>query len=346
MNRIIKLLVFVFIITLFNNTIIYCDEFPYIQAESYIVIDKESGRILASKNPNKKLPMASVTKIATAITAIRNCDDYNTVIEIPSYCTNIEGSSLYLTPKDKVSLIDLLYGLMMRSGNDSALAIADYFGQSSIDTFLSMMNNLSKELGAYNTNFVNPHGLSNEKHYSTAYDLAVITQYALNNKIFKQIVSSETWFANSLERKLYNKNKVVWDYEYGTGVKIGYTRNAGRCISASAEKNGVETIIILLNDNNWFNDCYKIFDWAFANYEKYNIIQDKQLFFNGENVSGSAIVANDSFSYLLKPDEIKDLSIETVEMPFIENGNSKNYYGYYKVFLKEKLLYTGKLVYE
>lgn len=337
--------ILILLLTIFNTTIFGID-FPGTSAQSYIVIDQESGRVIASKNPNKKMPMASTTKIITAIVALDKSQDLKKIINIPDYCTGIEGSSLYLKPNQKVELIDLLYGLMLRSGNDAALAIADYFGNKNSDLFVNEMNKFALKIGAVNTNFVNPHGLHNTNHYTTAYDLAIITKYALNNETFRKIVASKKWIPNSLDYTLYNKNKVVLNYKYGTGIKIGYTTKSGRCISASAKKDDVEIIVVLLNAPNWFNDCYKIFDWAFSNYKKYNIIQDRQYVLDEYNVTGSSILSEGEFNYLLKPDELSKIKIEFNKFPFIVNNTNKEYYGYYKIILDNKVLHIGNLLYK
>lgn len=341
-----KIILFILILLIStNNTTVFGNGFPGISAQSYIVIDQESGRVIASKNPNKKMPMASTTKIITAIVALDKSEDLKKIITIPEYCTCIEGSSLYLKPNQRVELIDLLYGLMLRSGNDAALAIADYFSNKNSNLFVSDMNKFALKIGAVNTNFVNPHGLHDTDHYTTAYDLAIITKYALNNETFRKIVASKKWVPNSLDYTLYNKNKVVLNYKYGTGVKIGYTKKSGRCISASAKKDDAEIIVVLLNAPNWFNDCYKIFDWAFSNYKKYNIIQDRQYVLN-ENVTSSAVLLEGEFNYLLKPDELNRINIEFNKFPFIINGSNNKYYGYYKIILDNKVLHIGNLLYE
>ncbi len=340
-----KVILFTLILLITLNTTILGLEFPSISAQSYIVIDQESGRVIASKNVNRKMPMASTTKIMTAIVALNNSQDLNKTISIPEYCTGIEGSSLYLKPNQNVEIIDLLHGLMLRSGNDAALVIADYFGNNNSDFFIEKMNELAFNIGAVNTHFVNPHGLHDTNHYTTAYDLALITKYALNNETFREIVAAKKWIPNSLGYTLYNKNKVVLNYKYGTGVKIGYTTKSGRCISASAKMDDMEIIVVLLNDSNWFNDCYKIFDWAFSNYKKYNIIQDKQYVLN-ENVTGSAVLLEGEFNYPLKPEELKRINIEFNKFPFIINNNNNRYYGYYKIILDNKVLHIGNLLYE
>lgn len=316
---------------------------PNIGAEAYIAIDANSGRIISSKNANKKMPMASTTKIMTTILAIENTKNLDTIIEIPESCTNIEGSSLYLKPKQKVSIIDLLYGTMHRSGNDAALALANYVGKNNIDNFIKMMNNKAKELGAYNTNFTNPNGLHNDDHYTTAYDLALISQYAMKNDIFREISSSKSYKAKSLNTIIYNKNKVVHQYSGGTGIKIGYTKAAGRCLAASAKNENTEIIVVLLNDGSWFNDSYKIFDWAFDNF-KYTKIIDKYQYV-GEDINGNPVFTSDEFAYLLTEDELENIKfIPRYTIPHISNDQNYVIHGYYEIIIGDEVVHTGKLI--
>jgi len=337
----------IFIITLLLNTIntegAFAQTIPQIGAESYIAIDANSGRIIGSHNANQKLPMASTTKIMTSILAIDKNKNLNKEVEIPESCTNIEGSSLYLKPKQRVKILDLLYGTLLRSGNDSALALATITGKNDLDKFIIMMNEKAKDLGAFNTNFVNPNGLHDNKHYTTAYDLALISKYAMENSVFREIVSAKNYKANSLDTVLYNKNKVVFQYKYGSGIKIGYTKAAGRCLVASAKKDNMEIIVVVLNDNNWFNDSYKIFDWAFDNYNSYNIVESGQYICDSDN--GEHVFAKDGFSYLLTDEEKDKIRFETnITVPHIINGVDFTSFGVYHIYLDDNIIYTGNLV--
>jgi D-alanyl-D-alanine carboxypeptidase len=333
-------------VTLIINSLLLSDVFantiPQIWAESYIMIDADSGRIIGSKNADEKLPMASTTKIMTSILAIENIKDLNQVVEIHESCTNIEGSSLYLKPKQKIKVLDLLYGTMLRSGNDSAFELAYIAGKNDEKKFIDMMNDKAKELGAFNTNFVNPNGLHDKDHYTTAYDLALISKYAMKNEIFREVVSAKQYNANSLNSILYNKNKVVFQYEFGSGIKIGYTKVAGRCLVASAKKNNTEIIVVVLNDNNWFDDSYKLFDWAFENYNSYNIVESGQFVCNSDD--GNNIFAEEGFSYLLKDEEKDKIRFETnITVPHKINGINTTTYGIYNIYLDDDIIHTGNL---
>lgn len=334
-----KVFVLIFILTL-----LACKTAQAIpSAAAYIVIDADSGRIIGSRNADEKLPIASTTKIMTTILSIENAGNLERKIEVPAACTGIEGSSLYLRPRQMVSVMDLLYGTMLRSGNDAAETLAAFAGRNSTEGFVSMMNDKAAEIGAYNTNFVNPSGLHDDNHYSTAYDLAMISRYAMKNNLFKEIVSSVKYTAKSLNTTLYNKNKVVYQYQYGNGIKIGYTKAAGRCLVASAEKEGTEIIVVVLDDQYWFNDSYAMFDWAFENYKSYQIVEKGQ--YAGSDSEGEPVFIADTFSYLLTEEEKKQIRFETkITAPFLLSGMDLPSCGTYNIYLGDEIIHTGSLV--
>lgn len=339
----LKILTIILCFLLYGSFIYEAEAIPEIYAQSYIVVDAKSGRIIDSRNPDMKLPIASTTKIMTAILTIESIDDYDKKIEVPASSVGIEGSSIYLKPKQKVSIRDLLYGTMLRSGNDAAQTLAEFAGRNNEGGFIEMMNERAKELGALNSNFVNPHGLNSENHYSTAYDLAVISSHAMKNDLFREIASSEKYKAESMNTYLYNKNKVVYEYEYGTGIKIGYTKAAGRCLVASAERDGTEIIVVVLNDNNWFQDCYKIFDWAFEKYKSYQIVEEGQ--FAGWDADGEPVFIAESFSYILTDEEKEKVRFESeITLPHIVNNQHQNACGVYRIYLEDELIHSGSLI--
>lgn len=255
--------------------------------EAMVTIERSSGRILYSKNKDKILPMASTTKIITAIVAIENCDDLDEKHFITKEMTGVEGSSIYLKAGEKLSVRELLYGLMLRSGNDSAVAIAIIIG-GSIDNFVKMMNEFCLNLGLLNTNIVTVNGLHNNNHYTTASDLAKITCYALSNNVFSEIVSTkEKVISSDLDKKnkcrlLKNKNKLLKTLDGADGVKTGYTLKAGRCFVGSATRNGLQIICVVLNCRDMFEECTKFINKAF---EEYSLIcvQNKGEINNYEN---------------------------------------------------------------
>jgi D-alanyl-D-alanine carboxypeptidase (penicillin-binding protein 5/6) len=245
---------------------------PNITARSAILMDYASGRVIWAKNEQEKLPPASLTKILTAILILEkgNLEDVVTVGEKPS---KVEPSALGLKPGDKITLRDLLTAILVRSANDAAIAAAEYISGSE-DEFVSQMNERAKELGALNTHFVNCHGLPAPDHYSTALDIAVLARYALNNPIFASIVAlkrAEIRIWNKEERKLTieSTNKFLSFYPYANGIKTGYTVEAGRCLAASAKKDGWQLIAVILNSKDVWKDAKALFEYAFNNFQPY-----------------------------------------------------------------------------
>ena len=245
-------------------------EISDLSARSYVLIDVVGGRILLDRDAHSKMPMASTTKIMTALIALENTSLDDKVL-IDERSINVEGSSIYLKNKEVISMEDLLYGLMLRSGNDAAVAIASHVSENEED-FLKLMNEKAKSLGAVNTNFKNPHGLTQDDHYSTAYDMALITREAFKYEKFRDIVAAKSHKANRNENSYFlNKNKTLWEYPGGDGVKIGYTMAAGRCLVSSAMRDGMRLIAVSFQAPNWFNDNYKIKDYGFENFKQYTI---------------------------------------------------------------------------
>lgn len=240
-----------------------------ISAQSSVLIDGTSGRVLYEHNAYEKLPMASTTKIMTGLLACESGKLDETVKASP-FASGTEGSSLWLKVGEKLTLEELTYGLMLKSGNDAAVAIAEYLG-GSIDAFALLMNKRAREIGAVNTNFVNPHGLDAEGHYTTAYDLALIAKEAMKNEKFREIVSTKTYSipmeGEKWDRALKNHNKLLWQYEGCTGIKTGFTKKSGRCLVSCAEKNGMHLICVTLNAPNDWKDHKELLDYGFSKYK-------------------------------------------------------------------------------
>lgn len=275
-------------------------------AQSAIVMERTSKRVLFSKNCDECLPIASTTKIVTALTAINhtNLDD---VVEIPSEACGIEGSSIYLRAGEHLTVRELLYGLMLRSGNDAAVAIALHTA-GSIERFAEMMNETASKLGLTDCHFANPHGLHDDNHYCSANDLAVITCEALNNPDFCEIVSTKTYrIANEgydYDRVLVNKNKLLSNCDGADGVKTGYTKKAGRCFVGSATRNGMQVVVVVLNCGPMFEDTASMLDAAFANYSLKTIIPQNKICGSIEEKGRKTFYAcPERFQYPLKPDE-------------------------------------------
>ena len=246
---------------------------PEISAQTAIMIEANSGEELYEKNPDQKAYPASITKIMTALLAIEN-GDLDKKVKVSGNAAGVEGSSIYLEAGEMITLRDLVYGLMLRSGNDAAIAIAEEIG-GSVNNFVMMMNKRARELGACNTHFANPNGLHNPEHYTTARDMALISMAAMKNPEFKKVVGAKSWVTDRGEGKynyFYNKNKVVYQYDGGNGIKIGYTKAAGRTLVASSERDGMELICVVMNAPDWFQDTYKLMDYAYGQYETAKIM--------------------------------------------------------------------------
>lgn len=241
-----------------------------VSAEYACVIEQDSGEIVYEKNSRLRHSMASTTKIMTAILAIENggLDD---VVTVSRNAMNQEGSSIYLRENDKIVMRDLVYGLMLNSGNDAAVAIAEHIGGST-DAFAKLMTAKAVEIGAVDTQFKNPNGLDADGHYTTAYDLALIARYAMCNSEFKNIVSTKSKKIvtqnNQAEIYLSNHNKMLKIYDGANGVKTGYTRATGRCLVSSAQRNDMSFIAVTLNAPDDWNDHKNMLDYAFENYER------------------------------------------------------------------------------
>lgn len=317
-------------------------------AKAMCVIEKDSKRVVYNKNYNAKLPMASTTKVVTAITVLDNCKDLNEKIEVNNSSIGVEGTSIYLRQGEIISVKDLLYGLMLRSGNDAATALAYHVG-GSVDGFATMMEDLAKKVGATNSSFANPHGLDNIEHYTTAYDLALITAYALNNPTFKEIVSTKSYVIEetnkSDKRYLTNKNKLLSTLDGCCGVKTGFTSKAGRCLVSAIEKENTTFVCVVLNCGPMFEESATLLNSAIENYSNKLIIDKNKEIYNEYILNNNAgklyLYANEDFYYPLNNSEMKDLRLEyNVKL---DNAKENQEVGEIKVFLKNDLIKTLKL---
>lgn len=239
-----------------------------VSAQSAILIDASSGDIIFEKNANERLPMASTTKIMTALVALEN-SSLDRIVTISEKACGVEGSSIYLKPSEKLSMNDLLYALMLESANDAAAAIAIAIS-GSVNAFADKMNETAANIGLTDTHFTNPHGLDDEDHYTTASDLAKLTAYALKNENFRKIVSTEKYTIPSADgeglRYLQNHNKLLQMSDDVIGVKTGFTKRCGRCLVSAAERDGVSVIAVTLNAPDDWNDHIALHELGFANY--------------------------------------------------------------------------------
>ncbi len=234
-----------------------------ISSQSTVLICADTGDVLYEDNADEKMLIASLTKIMTAILIIENCELDRLVIVKPDWCY-IEGSSMYLKAGKMYSVNDLLYGMMLTSGNDAATALACHCS-GDVEKFADLMNAKAKELGMSDSSFKNPHGLNDDGHYSTARDMATLTAYCMENEIFREIVSTKSYTVDELT--YINHNKLLWNYDGCVGVKTGYTMAAGRTLVSCAERNGMRLICVTLGAPDDWNDHMKLYDEAFDKYE-------------------------------------------------------------------------------
>ena len=251
------------------HSISYVSASPGISAEAGVLMELSSQDVLMSENANKQLPMASTTKIMTALVALENCDDLSCIVRISEKAVGIEGSSVYLKAGEELTMEQLLQALLLESANDAAAAIAVEIA-GDIPTFAEMMNDTAQRLGLTNTHFTNPHGLDEDGHFTTAYDLARLTCYALQNADFQRIVSTYKatipMCGEEGARVLVNHNRLLKSYSGSIGVKTGYTKRCGRCLVSAAERDGVTMIAVTLNDPDDWRDHSAMLDYGFSRY--------------------------------------------------------------------------------
>ncbi|MGN0789143.1 MAG: D-alanyl-D-alanine carboxypeptidase family protein [Christensenellales bacterium] len=242
------------------------DAVKYNSSSATIVVEQKSKRVLSSNNAHVRLAMASTTKIMTAMVVLDNIADVDVQMAIPQEAVGVEGSSVYLRRNEIWSIRDLLYALMLRSGNDAAVALSVAVG-GSVQGFVDMMNAKTQELGLKDTHFTNPHGLHDDEHYTTAYDLAIMTAEAMNNQLFKTIVSAKSYVVegNYTHDRYYlgNKNKMLLMMEGADGVKTGYTKNSGRCLVSSATREETQLICVVLNVHDMWNVSKNLLEKGF-----------------------------------------------------------------------------------
>lgn len=324
-----------------------------IDTKAMVVIESSTGRVLLSQDKDERLPMASTTKIITAILVLENSADIDSLIKVPDSAVGVEGSSMFLRKGEQFSIRDYLFGLMLPSGNDSANALAMIvFG--SIENFQKHANDFVRRLGLSNTHIVTPSGLHDSDHFTTAHDLAIITAYAMNNETFRQIVSTKHRSIPKSnvneQREMRNKNKIMYNYNLINGVKTGYTPEAGRCLVASANNGDIELICVLLNCPRMEEIGQEILEGCFSKYKMYEIVKP-YMHISSLPVSNSKtkevnIGSKNPFSYPMTELESNKIKLifeheEKLTAPIIENqvvGKLKVYFGNHLLF--EDDIYT------
>ncbi|MPM55616.1 D-alanyl-D-alanine carboxypeptidase DacB [bioreactor metagenome] len=240
---------------------------PVVTAKSAIVIEASTGKVLYAKDSEQRRYPASTTKIMTLIVALEHGNLEDTVTA-SAHAASTEGSSLWLTEGEQLKLKDMLYGIMLVSGNDATVAVAEHIS-GALPKFAQLMTEKARAIGATSTSFTNSSGLPDPNHYSTAHDLAKITAYGYKNPMFAQIVGTKAiiipWPGKDHDRELFNENRMLWLYEGGNGVKTGYTEAAGRCLVSAANRNGIQLITVVLDSDHMWEDSIALLDYGFEN---------------------------------------------------------------------------------
>ena len=267
---------------------------PSTSAKAAVLMECQTGRVLYAKNESEQLPMASTTKIMTALLAVENCD-LNQPVTVTGEMALVEGSSMGLHIGDVITVEGLVTGALLASGNDAANAIA-LTVRPSFEEFAALMNERAKEIGAQNTSFVTPSGLDNAQHYTTAYDLALIAREAMANPVFSDIARksiAQVEFQNPVKTcTLSNHNRLVKEYEGAIGVKTGFTKKSGRCLVSCAERDGVKLLVVTLNDPDDWKDHKALLDYGFSQVTVQNLpaIEEQRIKVTGGELEELAVI--------------------------------------------------------
>ena len=348
--------IFLFILVIYNNiNVSYASvinkNYVDIQVPAAVVIDFDTGRVLYDKNGDEKRKMASLTKIMTSILLVENCD-MEEQIEVPKKAAQIGGSTVGLKAGDIVTAKSLLYGMLLPSGNDCAYTVAIHLG-GTIENFAKMMNDKAKILGLTSTNFVNPHGLDNENHYTTAKEMAYLTRYALKNPYIDEAVKTKSITINfgSFTKTLNNTNSLLRTYEKADGVKTGFTNGAERCLVSSATDNDRRYICVLLGATTTkmrFNTSKLLLEETFKKYKTMDISNYLEFYINVNVVKGKIPnyeeSINDNMSYPLTNEEydsiyIKQDIVQSLEAPVAAGTKI----GKVEVYLENEKLYEKEI---
>ena len=306
------------------------DALPKLMAHSAVLIEAKTGKILYERDKDARRYPASTTKIMTLIVALEHSKP-DEIVTVGPRAVGAEGSSLNLAEGDKIPMKELLMGMMMRSGNDATIAVAEHIA-GSMTAFAKMMNDKAQEIGAVDTHFVNSHGLPDDNHYTTAHDLALITAYGFTVPGYEEIVGTDravfNWY-NDKSKEVVSENKLLWQYEGGNGGKTGYTQKAGRCVVSTAKRDGIQLVAVVLNSDFMWTDAYSMLDYGFSKVEPLSILKRGESAGSVDVASGAkgeiqAIAARDSvigYEAGAKPKIEKKLDIPgSIEAP-IKKGD-------------------------
>lgn len=323
-----------------------------ISSPSAIVIDSINGRVLYEKNGYEKRNIASLTKILTAIVTLENVK-LDEVVTIKTSSSSIGGSTVGMSKGDEITVKALMYGMLMCSGNDCAYALAEYVG-GDIETFAKLMTEKAKEIGAKDSNFKNPHGLDVEGHYSTAYDMALITKYALNNQVINEIVGTESTtiqFGKTV-KTFSNTNRLLRTYSNADGVKTGFTNGANRCLIASATKDELRVIAVVLGSETTdirFNDAKTLLEYALSNYSVKDISQNMNWYINIPIYKGKEEKYEEYITREMKAaltdEEYEKIYVKQTLLPVIYAPMSKGYVlGQIDMYIDNEKIYSEEIL--
>lgn len=308
-------------------------------AKSAILMDMDSGRILYGKDINYTQSVASISKIMTAISVIEKVDINKEVI-VGDEVFKSYGSGIYVKKGEKLKIKDLLYGLMMRSGNDAALVLARNTS-GSLEKFVDLMNKNAAKIGMKNSYFKNPSGLDEEDggNISSSYDMALLMSYSMKNNNFRKIVSRKKYFlkTNMNVYKWTNKHKLLYSYKYMTGGKTGYTKIAKRTLVSTASKNGLNLVAVTINDGNDFKDHVNLFEEAFSKYNNYTLVKKGEINIPGEDFYKKRFYIRNNISYPLSDDE-KGIIKMKYELKKLRNYKNNSKVGVIKLYLGDEII--------
>lgn len=304
---------------------------PISVSKGECVMEVDSRRVLYANGADVRLPMASTTKIVTCLTVLELCNNLEETVTIPQEAVGIEGSSVYLRPGDIYTVKDLLYGLMLRSGNDCAVALALHC-QGSVARFCAKMNEFAEKAGAFSSRFQNPHGLPCQQHYTTAFDLALISCMAMQNPIFCEIVATKYYSPKNWA----NKNKMLYNFDGATGIKTGFTKEAGRCLVSSATRNGMKLVCVVLNSPMMYERSTELLDGAFSTYTMRTLIKKGERFEIDKKIG----VSQKEYAYPLSDGE--NAHIKKTIKP-IKDKNNNGIIGEFEIYLTKRLIFSGNL---
>ena len=313
-----------------------------VSSRSACLMDSDSGRVLYEKDRDTPRLIASITKIMTAILAIES-NRLDEEVTVGEEVLKMYGSNIYIELNEKMTLRDLIYGLMLRSGNDAAIVISVFVGGSE-ENFVKMMNEKAIEIGMKNTVFNNPHGLDEEtQNKSSAYDMALLSSYASQNETYMEIAGTKKYTTQS-DKKSYlwnNRNKLLFSYEFCTAGKTGYTPSAGRTLVTNASKSGLNLTVVTLNDGNEYQTHEELYEYAFSHYKNYKILDTKK-FKIDDSYYPDKIYIKENFSYPLMEEEKDFIKVE-VKLTKLKDYQDGDQVGIVIVKLGDEEIHTQKV---